>query len=173
MACPMNSPGALTAFGEGVERIIGSSRSLRLLPPQQRLEDGSIDEELAQRTIFPLVISHRDRVLALDDCRKIYARCPGCSDRATADMHQRDAEIAARVCLIGQPVALAQRGPHRSRRCVSVRARVSSPRPGHLMRTQRTGICSANSAASAHRRQDEWLLAQMDGLNQAEASHGA
>ena len=50
---------ALTIFGDGVERIIASSPSLRLLPPQPRPADGGIDEELAQRTIFPFVISTR------------------------------------------------------------------------------------------------------------------
>ena len=166
---------ALTAFGEGVERIIGSSRSLRLLPPQQRLEDGSIDEELAQRTIFPFVISHRDRVLALDDCRKIYrALARDAGDRATADMHQRDAGIAARVCLIGQPVALAQRGPHPIAALrIGAGARLVTETWSSDADTAHGNLQRELGRVGAIVAKIEWLLAQMDGLNQAEASHGA
>jgi hypothetical protein len=166
---------ALTAFGEGVERIIGSSPSLRLLPPQQRLEDGSIDEELAQRTIFPFVISHRDRVLALDDCRKIYrALARDAGDRATADMHQRDAGIAARVCLIGQPVALAQRGPHPIAALrIGAGARLVTETWSSDADTAHGNLQRELGRVGAIVAKIEWLLAQMDGLNQAEASHGA
>ena len=93
---------ALTTFGNGVERIIASSPSLRLLPPQQR-PAGADDEELAQRTIYSFVIRHGTRVLSLDDCRKLYrALARGAANAAGAD----DREIAAEPCLIGQPVAL-------------------------------------------------------------------
>ena len=65
---------ALTVFVQGVERIVASSPWLRLLPPQPRPADGGIDEELAQRTIFPFVIGPQDRALSLEDCRKVFSR---------------------------------------------------------------------------------------------------
>jgi hypothetical protein len=64
---------ALATFGNGVERIIASSPSLRLLPPQHEPEHGSADdEELAQPTIYPFVIRHEGRVLSLDECKAIH-----------------------------------------------------------------------------------------------------
>jgi hypothetical protein len=104
---------ALTTFGKGVERIMASSPSLRLLPPQQRLEDGNLDdEELAQPTIFPFVIRHHDRVFSLDDCRKIYRALASDASNAAANGHRCNPEVAAKICLVGQPVALGQRERH-------------------------------------------------------------
>jgi hypothetical protein len=101
---------ALTTFGEGVARIIESSPSLRLLPPQQRPENDNVeDEELAQPTIFPFVISRADRVLSLDDCRKVYrALSRDLRDAVSASEGGREREIAAKLCLVGQPVALGR-----------------------------------------------------------------
>lgn len=102
---------ALATFGKGVEQIIASSPSLRLLPPQQRPDACGIeDEELAQRTIFPFVIARNDRVLSLEDCRKIYrALAQDAEDCVPANAAVRDEEIAAKVFLVGQPVALGRR----------------------------------------------------------------
>jgi hypothetical protein len=144
---------ALTAFGEGVERIIASSPWLRSLPPQPTPTDGGIDEELAQRTIFPFMIAQGDRALSLDDCRKIYrALARDARDGVAVEVHQRDAEIAAKACLIGQPVALGQRGPHPIAR-------------GNLQRE--LGHVSAIVAKI------EWLLAHLNGLNWAEVPRDA
>ena len=64
---------ALTGFGEAVERIMASSPSLRLLPPQRSAGHGGLDdEELAQPTIFPFAIRHHDRDLTLAEGRAIY-----------------------------------------------------------------------------------------------------
>ncbi len=102
---------ALSTFGKGVEQIIAASPSLRLLTPQQRFNELCIDdEELAQRTIFPFVITRDDRVLSLEDCRKIYrALARDIQSRVASDACERDAEIAAKICLVGQPVALGCR----------------------------------------------------------------
>ena len=122
---------ALTIFGEGVERIIASSPWLRLLPPQPRPADGGVDEELAERTIFPFVIELQDRALSLDDCRKIYrALARDARDSVPAESHGRDVEIAAMICLVGEPVALRQRGPHPIAALPDTApAHASSPRP--------------------------------------------
>lgn len=101
---------ALATFGNGVERIIASSRSLHLLPSQHKPEDGSVDdEELAQPTIFSFVIRHDGRVLSLDDCRRIHrALSRNAADAVAANGAGSDREVAEKVCLVGQPVALRE-----------------------------------------------------------------
>jgi hypothetical protein len=166
---------ALTVFGQGVERIIASSPWLRLLPPQPRAADGGIDEELAQRTIFPFVIGPKDRALSLEDCRRLYrALARDARDRTAAEVHGREAEIAAKACLIGQPVALGQRGPH------PVAALRICAGAGLV-----TGTWSSDADTAQGNLQRElghvgtvvakieWLLARMDGLNFAELPGGA
>jgi len=166
---------ALTMFGEGVERIIASSPSLRLLPPQQRLEDGSIDEELAQRTIFPFVLTHRSRVLPLEDCRRIYralARDPW--DSASAELHGRDAEIAAKACLVGQPVALGQHGPHpiaALRICAG--ARLVTETWSSDANTAYRNLQRELGNVSAVVAKIEWLLGHIDDMKLTEVSRGA
>jgi len=161
---------ALTAFGEGVERIIASSPSLHLLAPQQRSEDRGLDDELAQRTIFPFVIRRDDRVLALDGCRKLYrALARDAHDRVSAEVREPDAEIAAQVCLIGQPVALGQSAPDPVavlRVCAGARlvtetwSSDADAARGNLQRELgRVGAIVAKI---------EWLLARLDGLNWTE-----
>jgi hypothetical protein len=160
---------ALATFGEGVARIIASSPSVQLLPPQQRPADaGRADEELAQPTIFPFVIRHRGRLLSLSECRNVYralARGAACADAS-------DPETAARPGLIGQPVALGRDGPDP----VAV-LRISAS--ARLV----TEAWSADVARESLQRQIadvgavvtgiEWLLAHGEGLNLAEACHGA
>ena len=166
---------ALTIFGEGVERIIASSPSLRLLPPQQRLEDDSLDEELAQRTIFPFVLMHRGRPLALEDCRKIYrALARDARSSVSVQLHGRDAEIAAQLCLIGQPVALSPRGPHpiaALRICAGARlvteTWASDGYSAYRNLQRELGHVSAVVAKI------EWLLGHIDEPDLTEASRGA
>jgi hypothetical protein len=101
---------ALATFGSGVEGLIAASPSLRLLPPQPKpARGGADDEELAQPTIFPFVIRHRGRVLTLDRCREIH-RALNRDTQTDAAEGQGRPEIAARPCLVGQPVALGQGG---------------------------------------------------------------
>jgi hypothetical protein len=162
---------ALKVFGKGVQRIIASSLSLGLLPPQQRPEDGSVDdEELAQTTIFPFVIRHNGRVLPLDDCRKIYRALARDARRdVSADERGRDPEIAAQVCLIGQPVALGESAALRI--CAGARLVTESWSSdeaiarGNLQRElDRVGAVVAKI---------EWLLAPIDDLNATEVFRGA
>lgn len=166
---------ALTTFGKGVERIIASSPCLQLLPPQPRPADDGIDEELAERTIFPFVIGTKDCALSLDDCRKIYRTLArDARDSVAADMHGRDAEIAAKACLIGQPVALSQRGQHPAaalRICAGARLVTetwsSDADTAHGNLQRELGHVSTIVAKI------EWLLAHIDGLNFAEVPRGA
>ena len=161
---------ALTTFGKGVERIIASSPSLRLLPPQQRPgATGADDEELAQRTIFPFVIRHGGGVRSLDDCRAIYrALARGAASPASADP-----ENAAKPCLIGQPVALGcdERHPAAALR-ISASARLvseawSSDEDAARRNLQR-GIDHVGTAVAKL----EKLLTGRDGFESAEISHG-
>jgi len=159
---------ALSTFGKEVERIIGSTPSLHLLPPQRRPDDTGVDdEELAQRTIFPFVIRHGNRVLTLQDCRTLY--------RALAvGVASGDAEPGAKPCLIGQPVALGsdERSPAAALR-IGASARLVSEAwspdeeiaQGNLRRViDHVGLAVAKL---------EGLLARMDGQELAEVSHGA
>jgi hypothetical protein len=161
---------ALTTFGEGVERVIASSPSLRLLPPQPRSGDtGADDEELAQRTIFPFVIRHGSGVRSLEDCRALYRALA----RGAASPGSVDPENAAKPCLIGQPVALGcdERHPAAALR-ISASARLvseawSSDEDAARKNLQR-GIDHVGTAVAKL----EKLLAFRDGLESTEISHG-
>ena len=162
---------ALTIFGEGVEWIIASSPSLRLLPPQQRpAGEGTNDDEFSQRTIFPFVIRRGDRILSLEQCKKLYrALARDAVDEASADA---PAAVAAQPCLIGQPVALGDgKGQPTAalRICAGARLVTEAWSPdadiarGNLQRELgHVGTVVAKI---------EWLLAQMDNSDLAEVCH--
>jgi hypothetical protein len=166
---------ALTQFGTGVERIIASSPCLQLLPPQPRAGDDGIDEELAERTIFPFVIGSGNCALSLDDCRKIYRMLARDGrDGVFAEVDRRDAEIAATACLIGQPVALGQHGPHpiaALRICAGARL-VTETWSSDAATAQRNLRRELNHVGTIVAK-IEWLLAHIDGLSVAEISRGA
>ncbi len=160
---------ALATFGTGVERLIGSSRSLRLLPSQHGPEPGSADdEELAQPTIFPFVIRHEGRVLSLDDCRTIHRALSRNAGNAAADGGGGNPEIAAKTCLVGQPVALGEGSPVAALRiCASARlvTEAWSPDEGaaHANIERELG-CVAEAVSKI-----EWLLAPMGDWSSAES----
>jgi hypothetical protein len=162
---------ALTDFGAGVQRIIASSPSLGLLPPQQRPEDGSPgDEELAQPTIFAFVIRHHGRVLSLDDCRKIYrALARDARMDVSTEARGRDQEIAAQVCLIGQPVALGESAALR----ICAGARLVTECWSSDADIARENLQRELGRVGAVVAKIEWLLAHMDNLNSVEVSCGA
>jgi hypothetical protein len=164
---------ALMTFGEGVEWIIASSPSLRLLPPQQRSGgEGIGEDEFSQRTIFPFVIRRGDRILSLEQCKKLYrALARDAVDVASADA---PAAVAAKPCLIGQPVALGcgEGQPTAALRiCASARLVTEAWSPdadigrGNLQRELgHVGTVVAKI---------EWLLAQMNNSDLAEVCHDA
>jgi hypothetical protein len=162
---------ALTTFGKGVERIITSSPSLDLLPPQPRPDNASVDDELAQRTIFPFVIRHHDRVLSLEDCRKLYRTLArGAAGAASA----AEAEIAAKLCLIGQPVALDCDEEHPAAAVrISASARLVTETWSSEADTARGNLQRELGRIGAIVAKIEWLLAHMDSLDLAGVSHGA
>jgi hypothetical protein len=162
---------ALTGFGDGVRRIIASSPSLDLLPPQQRPEHGSLDdEELAQPTIFAFVIRHNGRALALDDCRKMYrALARDAQTDVSADARERDPEIAAQICLIGQPVALGESAALRI--CAGARLVTECWSPDENIACE--NLQRELDHVGAVVAKIEWLLANIDGLSAMEVSRGA
>jgi hypothetical protein len=162
---------ALTAFGQGVERIIASSPSLRLLPPQQRPDGARADdEELAQRTIFSFVIRHGNSVLCLEDCRKLYrALARGAADAAPAD----DPQTAAKPCLIGQPVALGCDANPAAALRISASARLVSEAWSSDEATARDNLQRTLGHVGAAVAKIEWLLAHIDGPDLAGVPHGA
>jgi hypothetical protein len=160
----------LTGFGEAVERIMASSPSLRLLPPQRSAGHGGLDdEELAQPTIFPFAIRHHNRDLTLAEGRAIYrALAIGGGDAANG------CDVAAEPCLLGQPVAW-QRG---------------EPQPAALLRIAAgarlvTETWSPDEAIADRNLQCELgrvvavvanierLVSHLSGLNPTELSHAS
>jgi hypothetical protein len=161
---------ALTTFGKGVEWIIASSPSLRLLPPQQRPDgEGVDDDELAQRTIFPFVIRHGDRVLSLEQCRKLYRALA----RDVADAAFADDAAVAKPCLIGQPVVLGcgEGQVAALRICAGARLVTEAWSPDED--TARRNLQRELGHVGTVVAKIEWLLAQRDGLDLAEVCHGA
>jgi hypothetical protein len=163
---------ALTTFGEGVEWIVASSPSLRLLPPQQRLGgEGSDEDEFSQRTIFPFVIRRGDRILSLEQCKKLYrALARDAVDVASADA---PAAVAAKPCLIGQPVALGcEAQPIAALRiCTSARLVTEAWSPDADI--ARSNVQRELGHVGTVVAKIEWLLAQMDNSDLAEVCHGA
>jgi hypothetical protein len=162
---------ALSNFGHGVERIIASSPSLRLQPPQQRSGDSGIDdEELAQRTIFPFVIRQGTSVRSLEACRTLYRALA----RGAASAASEDPEITAQPCLIGQPVALGcdESFPAAALR-ISASARLVSQAWSSDMDTARRNLQRALDHVGIAVAKLERLLVDMDGQELAGVSHGA
>jgi hypothetical protein len=153
---------ALTTFGEGVARIIESSPSLRPLPLQPRAENtGADDEELAQATIFPFVISHAGRVLSLEDCRKVYrALSRDLRDAVSASEGGLAREIAATPCLVGQPVAMGASAALR----ISAGARLVTATWTPDQDTAGRNLERELGGVGAVVAKIEWLLARIDDL---------
>jgi hypothetical protein len=160
---------ALMDFGDGVRRIIASSPSLGLLQPQHRPEQGRLDdEELAQPTIFAFVIRHNGRALALDDCRKIY-RALGRDVRTNVSTNERGPDIAAQICLIGQPVALGESAALR----ICAGARLVTECWSSDEDVARENLQRELGRVGTVVAKIEWLLARIDDLNAVEVSRGA
>ena len=159
---------ALARFGEGVARIIASSPSLRLLPQQQRpASDSADDEELAQPTIFPFVLQRDGRVLSPDDCRKV---CRALSrDAVSAGERRGEPEIAATICLVGQPVVLGQPAqPAVAALRVCAGARLVTGAWSSEDDKVRGNLWRELGQVGAIVAKIEWLLAQPDGADLTE-----
>jgi hypothetical protein len=163
---------ALTTFGEGVRRIIESSSSLHLLPLQQRPAGGCAeDEELAQATIFPFAIRRDDHAFSLNECRMIYR---GLAQDADSANERECPQIAAKICLVGQPVALGdlERNPVAALR-ICAGARLATETWSSDRNMAHDNLQRELGRVGAIVAKIEWLVAHMDGLNLAESCHEA
>ena len=159
---------ALAVFGEGVQRIIAATPWLGLLPPQQRLGDlGLDDQELAQPTIFPFLIRQGGRALSPAGCRKIYRALAQDAREAAA---AADQEIAAKPCLVGQPVVLGRGGPDPVavlRICAG--ARLVTEAWSSDQELARRNLQRELADVGAIVSRIEWLVAHIDDLHSVEA----
>ena len=159
---------ALAVFGEGVQRIVAATPSLGLLPPQQRLGDlGLDDQELAQPTIFPFLIRQGGRALSPAGCRKIYRALAQDAREAAA---AADQEIAAKPCLVGQPVVLGRGGPDPVavlRICAG--ARLVTEAWSSDQELARRNLQRELADVGAIVSRIEWLVAHIDDLHSVEA----
>jgi hypothetical protein len=95
---------ALGRLRAGIESLIMLSPSLRLVGSETKARETD-DEEFAHPTIFPFTIErHRDR-LSVDDCRVVY-RALRQDLRDMIGGSEADRDVAARRCLVGQPVRI-------------------------------------------------------------------
>jgi UDP-N-acetylglucosamine transferase subunit ALG13 len=107
------------------------------------------------------VISHAGRILSLQDCRKIHlALSRDLRDAVGADEHGRDRDIAAKLCLVGQPVAS---GPAAALR-ICAGARLVTATWTADQDTARDNLQRELGSVSAVVAKIEWLLAHIDDL---------
>jgi hypothetical protein len=101
---------ALAAFADSARQIFAASPSLRPLPPPVRANQyPAIDEEMTETTIFPFTLRRDGH--DLDIAPSIYrALQSDCGGRVAPDAAAAAHQIAARCCLIGQPVTIAGGG---------------------------------------------------------------
>jgi len=99
---------SLQDFAAVVAQCIENSPSLKLLPQQTPDPADDIDdEEMAVRTIFPFTVSRAGKLLSVDACKKLYqALNKDVSGFLPPQASVQERQIAARLCHIGQPVAL-------------------------------------------------------------------
>jgi hypothetical protein len=98
---------ALRQLGAGIEGLIMLSPSLRLVGHGTKA-GGIEDEEFVHATIFPFTLHRHRGPLSTDHCRVVY-RALAQDLREVIGGSEADRAIAARRCLIGQPVRLEMR----------------------------------------------------------------
>jgi hypothetical protein len=94
-----------------VRELGGAIESLLLSPVLRPVRTGAADadvddEEFCHPTIFPFVLQRDGRLLGADDCQLLY-RALRTDLSGTFGGSASDRDIAARRCLIGQPVRVA------------------------------------------------------------------
>jgi selenocysteine lyase/cysteine desulfurase len=99
---------ALRELAAGIQSLIVLSPSLRLVEPEMKADDGD-DEEFASATIFPFMIERHGSLLSEEACRAIH-RALAHERGEAAFGSAADREIAARSCLVGQPVRIERDG---------------------------------------------------------------
>lgn len=98
---------ALRELRIGIESLTALSPSLRPFGTAQKT--GADDEEFSGATIFPFTLHRAGSALAATECRMVHrALSRDLSDVVAGGAADR--ELAARLCLVGQPVRIERRG---------------------------------------------------------------
>jgi len=103
-----------------VPQLIAASENLQLLAEQCGSTDPELREEMQHRTIHSFVPQRDGEALPLERCGGLY-RAMGRDLSGLLPRDAPDAGIAARICQIGQPVALRHRPGAALRLCASAR----------------------------------------------------
>jgi hypothetical protein len=112
----------LEAFAAQVPQLIGASANLQLLTEHCGAPVPELSDEMRHRTIFSFVPQKNGEALSLERCTSLYrALGRDISSLLPNDAHEIMRRIAARVCQIGQPVALRHRPGAALRICASAR----------------------------------------------------
>ncbi len=98
----------LRSFASVVAQCIENSPSLKLLPGQAPDASDEIDDgEMTVRTIYSFTVSRAGKPLSVDECKKLYqALNRDVSHLLPPQASPQEKKTAARLCHIGQPVAL-------------------------------------------------------------------
>ena len=112
----------LEGFGAQVPALLAASENLSLLDEQCGTVDPLLRDEMVHRTIFSFVPYRNGTPLPLADVTTVYkAMGRNLSASMSPDASDNDRRIAARICQIGQPVALHHRPGAILRICMSAR----------------------------------------------------
>ena len=98
----------LKEFALQAPLLIGASQNLQLMEEQCGIADAQLGEEMRHRTIFSFVPHRNGEALPLQHCVDLY-RAMGRDLSGLPGMSGSRGEIAARICQVGQPVALRHR----------------------------------------------------------------
>jgi hypothetical protein len=99
---------ALRELRIGMESLIALSPSLRPLPACAK-SHAAEDEEFSDATIFPFTLHRGGDALSATDCRIVHrALARDLGDIVAGS--EADRELAARRCLVGQPVRIKRHG---------------------------------------------------------------
>jgi hypothetical protein len=99
---------AVREFGRGIEDLIKLSPSLQAVPrPVQ--PPGADEEEFSDATIFPFTLHGPRGPIGAETCKALYHALNRDTSKLVASS-PADRDVAARRCLIGQPVRLERAG---------------------------------------------------------------
>jgi hypothetical protein len=114
--------GILKQFAARVPRMIGTSRNLQLLKEQCGAADPQLSDELRHRSIFSFVPHQAGQALPVERVASLYrAMGRDLSSLLPPDAPDAVRRTLARICQIGQPVALRHRPGAALRLCASAR----------------------------------------------------
>ena len=99
---------AVKELGRGIQDLIMLSPSLEAVQPPAQTPAAE-DEEFREATIFPFTVRGPHGSIEAEKCRALYRALNRDMSKAIATS-VADAEVAARACLIGQPVRLERAG---------------------------------------------------------------